>query len=305
MHCNSLIRSGSITGWFVTLAVTGTGFCQAEPGLFETLTTSGVEFAQPSTFSVPVPLLAERSAPELPTEVIERLSGGFGWQKFSRKSVFAPVHIDVNYLKDRDGERVGHHAYSAFIAYAALDRLRNRQLLESVFGNMESEVNDASASVEELDTQELMQTGRIAADDSQQHFAKIRLPLLKRVVVRGVIRLESSEGPDWFRLAWGLDPRFAASKPDSDKNLANTWTKIARDEVGQAYELEPQPYQGWAGYIHVAATGREAEQLLIESHMLLHEPQDWFAGSNALRAKLPLSMEEAARRFRRKLAKLP
>jgi hypothetical protein len=35
--------------------------------------------------------------------------------------------------------------------------------------------------------------------------------------------------------------------------------------------------------------------------MLMHEPTQWFSGSNFIRSKLPLAIQEGARSFRRSL----
>lgn len=287
------------------------GWCQeASHDLFDRLQTSGIVIGNGTAIPLPSPSLSTGQTKVEQTEILDRLSGKLGWEKFSRKSVVAPVTIRVEYLKNAEGARIGHQVHSAFIAYAAMDTLRDQELMEATFGKSGGNADQEEAVFEKLPVEALESRGLGSIDPEREGYAKMQITLLNKIIVRGVVHLQKREGPHWFQLFWELDPRFtndplaAPSSPPPDKNgLSNTWTKLVPNEVGKRLPSAPVPYRGLGGYMTVYETGRATDQLLVESRLVLYEPQEWFAGSNLLRSKLPLSLQESARSFRRRLAK--
>jgi hypothetical protein len=117
-----------------------------------------------------------------------------------------------------------------------------------------------------------------------------------------VTRSERVDGDNFFAVAWELDPRFAPSETN-DRRLQNRWVKRNRDERGQIVLGDPQSYAGAAGYLIVSGLTGIENASLVEAEIVFHEPADWFSGSNLLRSKVPLIIQESARRFRRELSK--
>lgn len=281
------------------------GICQVQAqtesptdDLLEVLTAEGVELTDGLAVTIPKPMIYDGQGPAERQQALEELAGKVGWQRFSRNSVVAPVMIDIKYIKNDRGAKVGHRIHHAFVAYADLDTLRDEEMMERIFGRPGDSDDAGGVATQEVPGSVLARMGLDSSEGSPDSFAYVTLPLLNKVTVRGVIRMQRREGPKWFELAWQLEPRFARSG-----EFANTWTKIERNAVGKPIESAPVPYSGCAGFVSVHQIDDASHQLLIETRMVLYEPEEWFGGSNFLRSKLPISMQENARSFRRKLSK--
>lgn len=272
--------------------------------LMEEMVQAGIVLPNGNSIRLPPPSLSEMQSEAQRTEVLEALAGKLGWKRFARDSPVAPVTIRAKYLKNENGARIGHFVHSAFIAYASMEDLRNKQLMEATFGRMGNGSENDSTALRDLTAAELETLGLAGLSSDRESFAYMEMELLNKIVLRGIVHLQKEEGDHWFQLSWQFDPRFTQSKTDatSTGELENTWTKRTPNEVGKLQAGRPEPYQGLGGYMTVFETGKETDQLLIETRMVLYEPQDWFASSNALRAKLPLTLQESARSFRRKLS---
>ncbi len=257
-----------------------------------------------------------------PQTILSSLSGRYGWERFSSDSLAAPVVIEIESLNYPSGEPAGYLAYSAFIAYARLDMLRDRNLMEATFGPEADSVEGDRVLFKRLSTGDTdTSPDPLLEGHTEKPAARVlmRLPLFNRVVISGVVDLLQSSGADAIQLHWLLDPNFTkdlglpdqstSSTPqlgedDEQAELQNTWVKLVPNDVGRLVPSEPKPYQGLGGYTSVTPTGLADDQLLIETCMVIHEPPEWFSGSKFLRARLLVSLQESAKSFRRKLSKL-
>ncbi|MBX3422452.1 MAG: hypothetical protein KF752_12940 [Pirellulaceae bacterium] len=277
----------------------------AAGSLLELLLGPGIEVTAqvrqplPGALLTPADSLAERR------QKLNALAARHGWERFARRSAMAPVHVELNYIVDAGGQRVGHHVYSAFVAYAKLEQLRDQQLMEGLFGSAGADQEQVGFAPEAVSTELLQQLGIQIADESMERYATFFAPLMNRVELRGTARVEKIESAGFVLMAWQLDPRFTfaadATPTDELQSLANRAFKVQRDELGQKTQSAPTPYSGCGGYVSVQETGLETDQLLIETRLVLHEPPDWFSGSNFLRSKFPAVLQESAQTFRRKL----
>jgi hypothetical protein len=195
-----------------------------------------------------------------------------------------------------EGTRVGHNVHSAFAVHAKLESLADKDLMQQIFGKPES--NSASGvKIFELTEGDLRAAGvEIPAADpnagTKVSYLRVEYLLLEKILLKGVMRVERTATPGSTTLCWMLDPQLA-----TNKELRGTWLKAGVESS------EPKPYSGWGGYLNVSRVGESPDILLIESRMLLHELPEWFSGSNFVRSKLPLAIQEGARNFRRKLKK--
>jgi hypothetical protein len=183
--------------------------------------------------------------------------------------------------------------------------------MQQMFGKPESATGDqVQVVIKELPKQELREQGFVAQADSHATFAYLELPLLNKVIMAGVIRIEKHEREGASEFYWRLDPSFNQHAP-----YASRWIQLERNSVGRLIRGDSFPYSGCAGFTGVyeiddlslptTQVADSAGKLLIESRLLLREPQEWFAGSNFLRSKLPSAMQENARSFRRTLINHP
>jgi hypothetical protein len=278
--------------------------------LLEMFLGEGVQVVPKVSYPLPAPLLSGSLSPEAKRAKLEQLAVRHGWQRFSRPSPMAPVHVQLAYIHDGSGQRVGHHVYSAFLIYSELSTLKDQQLMESLFGANSEDGQRIGFEPEPLPADILAQVGiGHANDDAAVRFSTIFLPLMNRVELRGTARVEKLETERSTVIAWELDPRFTLDAdlyPKTEwKQFANRYVKIQRDDLGRQFDGSPVPYTGCGGYVAVQETGLEPHQLLLESHLVLHEPTEWFAGSNFLRSKFPAVLQESAQTFRRRLSSNP
>ncbi len=275
--------------------------------LFDRLIQQGIQVPSADWVRLPEPSLRDGQTEEEQTAALETLAGKLGWERFARDSVVAPVRIKTSYVTNAEDQRLGHLVHSAFIVYCPLDQLRNQQLMEATFGRPSQKSDGDSAGFRDLTEAELQSLDIADYDQDREGYAVMEMLLLNKIQLRGVVHMRKREADNWFQLAWEMDPRFTLATQDDLATeddapvLRNTWTKFSPNAVGKLQPGVPQAYQGCGGYMTVTATGRAPNQLLVESRMVLHEPAEWFAASNALRAKLPLSLQASARDFRRKL----
>jgi hypothetical protein len=238
-------------------------------------------------------------SPELPVPQrgakLSEVAGRIPLEQFTRQSLQAPVMIEIEPIKDASGERQAHRIRSAFIVHASLESLRNEQLLEQAIGKGGG---DAAAERSRAVPPEVLDQLGIQPPGEDEQYLFVTFPLLNEVVVQGTLRAVKQEGPNWIRLAWMLDPRF-----DGVEDYAGRWTKEVRDDLGGLQRTRPAAYSGMGGVTTVVVTDGDSQQLLLESRMILHEPAEWFVGSNFLRAKLPLAIQESARNLRRELSR--
>lgn len=278
------------------------------PPLMAEMTSNGIAVVPTVKSKLPPPLFGLNTTIDQRKTSLEKLAASHGWQRFSRRSHAAPVSVDLEYIYNASGGRVGHRIYSAFVAYSPLDALKNEDLLESLVAAGEDEDSqpigfEPTAIPNEI----LAKVGIDPLDDKLVRYSTIYLPLMNRVALRGTARIEKHETPDSILIAWQLDQRFTFSSgqqiEESIQPYSNHYVKTSRDDLGRRVESPAVPYCGCGGYMSVQKTGLDADQLLVESRMVLHEPDDWFAGSNTLRSKLPAALQENAQTFRRKLQK--
>ena len=290
------------------MAVAVGPLCAQEASLFGELTQRGLAFGDEQRVRLSPPTLSPDMSASERAEVLHKLAGRLGWERFSRDAVTAPVVVDIDTIDGPAGARLGLRVHNAFVAYTALDTLGDRELMEEIFGappvNPAPEKSKAAAASEvgrvvmqEIPQADLERLGFDEQAHSAASFAYIELPLLNKVLLRGVMRIEKRQREGAIEFAWRLDPSL-----NSVERYASRWTRLERDAVGKLIEGASLPYSGCGGWMGVYEIDAASEQLLVESQMLLHEPTEWFAGSNFLRSKLPLTLQENARSFRRKIA---
>lgn len=275
------------------------------------LTRDGIQVAEQHVV-LPEPALANRSQDVSQESNLKELAGNIGWERFSRQNLNSPVIIRVDPLQNSDSQPVGLLVRQAYIAYARLDDLRKRDFMDSIFS---SGANDSEGEIRELTLPERNKLGIVETETDEEMYFYVRLPLLRKVMVRGVLRVQRRDQDNGIEVYWQLDPRFtetvASETPDdqdaasgelkAETQMKNTWSPLSTNELGMLVEGSPVAYRGMAGYMSVWPTGLEENQLLVESRMALHEPVEWFGGTKYLRSKLLISLQEGAKQFRRSL----
>ncbi len=274
--------------------------CHAEPAtadrtdLAAILTEHGVEVAE-GVWS-PLPTALVRLGVGDDEQSLHELAGVAGWDRFVEDAVTAPVTVVIEAVTAGD-RRLGHRVRTAFVLHAALEKVQGEEAVKKTFG---LEEDSKGATAKPLAAADLSAVGIEPDGSGHEQFLFVEVPLLNRVKVRGVVRAEKHETPDGVQVAWEFDPRFG-----NEPRWRATWTRIEENELGGRIEGEPQPYKGCGGVVTVrklAAEGGSGDVLVVESRMVICEPEAWFQGSNLLRSKIPLTSQEGVRVLRRKLA---
>jgi hypothetical protein len=259
----------------------------------------GVQLEQDLVFKLPEPALIDGLDGKQQREIITRIAGRYGWQQFVRKSAVAPFMLKQAYLKDEQGRRVGHAVSLWFIAYGSLADLEDESLADDFAGPERSPASESDAEVRELSEDELSNFGLETIDKEVERYVVAEVPLFNRVQVRGVVHARQSRTVESITVGWELDARFSR-----DDRLANRWWPLETTELGERKRGTPRPYQGYGGYLKITTLAEPEGALLFETHVVFHEPVDWFRGSNFLRSKTPLLVRENVDKLRRRLARL-
>ncbi|GAB5406895.1 MAG: hypothetical protein Aurels2KO_51260 [Aureliella sp.] len=265
----------------------------SEPDLYEQMVTKGVGPIKEQHVVLDRPILAGIDGAEERQTAAEVLTKRIGWARFAKDSVFAPVAIDIDAVKDSAGTRIAHSIHCAFIVHAELEHLRDQELLESILvAGEDKEKEDDEGKGEELPP-EVLAENDIEAPNNGESYGQVTFPLFNRVEVSGVIHAVRVEQENAIGVAWQFDDRFSGSH-------ASAWRRLSKNNLGHLVVGNSVPYTGCGGYMMVQEISPGL--LLVESRMVMHEPKDWFNGSQFLRSKLPPGLQENARSFRRKLA---
>ena len=252
----------------LALVLAATLFAAGNFTIAQTTSTDPVVRIGSVKVTLPEPVLAGNV--ENVQAAIESTIGGLSYRQFSRDSVVAPVRIKLQYVKDDKGQRIGHLVHLAMIAHTDIDTLKSDATMRNLFA--EPEADESS----KLGDEELAQKG-IESDDSS-HYHRVQFELLERVQLDCVLRVTVEESSGKQRLNLVVDERFD-----------NRW---------KSGETEGS-YDGFQGWLHAARVSKGV--VFIEARLAFSEPETWFRGSNFLRSKLPLALQEAAREFRRRL----
>jgi hypothetical protein len=268
-------------------------------GLMNDLLSDGLDVSSGQRVSVSPPILDPQDTSDDPLAATSRLAGSKEWKQFSRKSVVAPVRIDLDYLRTSDGTRLGQRMHIAFVVHAGIETLRDADVMRRLLrGNSQQSERPEGFHSESINRDVLKAFGVESTEACS--YSWLEFVLLKKVELQAVIRSQRTEGDGFFVIAWMLDERFTDHEPPDD-DYRNEWVKRDRDELGKTIRGERHSYSGAGGYLVVSGLEGIEGASLIEAEIVFSEPAAWFGGSNLLRSKLPLIVQESVRRFRREL----
>lgn len=281
---------------------------EAANPLVRQLTDIGIDMPGSIQVALPPPTLPDGLDDEEARAVLKPVYRRHGWERFTRNSQVAPLELKLGTIVDEEGKRLGHTVSVWFVAHGKFELLSDSELLEQLAADLREEHSTeiADDEVEVLEGSEVTddQLSELGLERSRgaafrEAYLQAKFPVLNRVQVAGVAQVVTSRSPQSLVVAWQLDPRFEQEGPEP-----NTWRSIDRTPLGEKQLGEPRPYRGYGGYGKITALESPAGAIFVECHVAVHEPEAWFAGSNALRSKIPLGIQENVRKFRRELARL-
>ena len=191
------------------------------PQVMTLITDNGVLIGKEQLVRLEPPILSGDLDAQERRKRLKEVAGGAGWKQFSRRSAVAPVSIDVKYVKDLDGNRIGHLIHVAFVVHAELDTLKDMDLMKQLFGEAQEMGEAAGIQSQELASKKLDKLG-IEHDDLSS-YTSVQLTLLERVLLRGVLHLQQTVDGDSIIVSWYLDPRF-----NNDNEINNAWARVEK-----------------------------------------------------------------------------
>ncbi|MEM8912824.1 MAG: hypothetical protein AAGC97_13745 [Planctomycetota bacterium] len=262
-----------------------------QDSLLSQFTESGIKGVGPDPVGLPSPIDITAAS----TDIQREISAPHDWKRFTRDSTSAPIVIRLETIKDDDGARVGHRVQFRFVVHETFDVLKSKGFLQTLFEDSEER---EESSFEDFDEDQVRSLGLSVQEGTDFGFAEFSL--LKRIIVRGVFASQTTVEDPFAVTAWKLMDSI-----DGASEYRSSWAPLENDDVGRKIEGERMPYAGIAGYVSMASLGPMDDALvdacLVECHLVIHEPENWFRGGNLLRSKLPLIIQESVRKFRRKM----
>ena len=279
--------------WLVLMFAAAGGAALGQEDPVAALEARGVEIVPGGVVPLPAGLL--RFDVPQSTADLRELAGAADWERFTADGLSAPVTVAAEPAVV-GGVRQGHRVRGAFTLHAPLERLRTD---DSLRRSLAAGEDVKGSTVRPLTPDERAAAGLPAEDTAAEQLLRIELTLLNRVLIRGVVRATRREHPDGVAVAWDFDPRLA-----THATWRPTWSRLDTNDLGSRVEGPPQPYAGAAGIVAVRRleSAGGIDLLVVESRMVLAEPEAWFQGSNQLRSKIGIATQEGVRTLRRRLA---
>ncbi|QDV87518.1 hypothetical protein TBK1r_65490 [Stieleria magnilauensis] len=227
------------------------------------------------------PTLGDESDADAQRRLITPLLRGLSFNQFARDSVVAPVRIYLRYITNEAGDRLGHDVHVVFIIHESLQTFSDQDIAQRLGGEVADETAETPAEVDDVSAETLQGLG-INDAGPQIRYRKLDFELLDKVRLTGLLRIAQRSSATQNRIDVSLVDRFD-----------NRWQATDGREAGGEYS----GFQGWL--TATALAGMDA--VFVEARFVMHEPEQWFAGSNYVRSKLPLVLQQAARDLRRRL----
>jgi hypothetical protein len=291
--------------------------------LLRRMTSKGISLDEQTQFVLPPPSFVSIDGESVDDtaakKALAEIAGPRGVSQFTRDSVVAPISTQTDSIKNEAGDRVGHFIDVAFVVHQTIAEIRKSETMED-FKSDPDDPNAEAKTIEFADqdnpdeieknktrslTKAELAEYNVKLDGQYEALGYLQMPLLSKVVVRGVARARRSvwsaddeDAP--IILTWLLDARFASETPQAD-SISNQWRAIERSEVGEKVLGPPHPYAGMGGYIAITPLPGDPAASMVQLRFVIHEPQEWFSGKNLLRSKLPILIQDRVRNLRREL----
>lgn len=268
-----------------------------ENPIYRQLTTSGVRLVAGSTVPLPAPTLPDGLDAAGQRQAIDTITdAGHSFEALMRKSVLAPMVLKLSDVKSESGTSTGRRVDLWFVVYADLARIADAEFLRQQF-EAEAKPNTADSGLQlvALSPADLSSRNLVPAENERFFFGSI--DLFDRVRLQTVLRGYQTRAADSVLVAMAIDPRF-----DADRQFANCWRPVERDESGRSQVGQPRPYDAAGGYVKATRLAAPAGAVFVEYHLVFDELPEWFNGANLLRSKLPIVCQDGVRKFRRRMS---
>ena len=265
------------------------------------LTEQGVPVGNGTFVKLPLPSVADHLDAAAQRAILERIAAPHRRvADLMRKSVVSPFVLKLGDVSTSDPKRPFRTIDAWFIAYGRLELFSQEEFLKKLVETAESGKKSRLPFTKGvLKPEEMKQLGLYTEDtpDQMQRFFFSTFDLFDRVLVTVTRRVVVTRYPDSALVAAIIDPRFTRSPAHP-----NYWQSVSRGDGDPSKLGPPQPYESAGLYAKVTRLKEPAGALVIEYHHVFCEPEAWFSGSHLLTSKIPMLVQDAVRKLRRRLA---
>jgi len=283
------------------LAVLGLVHASPENSALEDLAERGVPATDGTYVKLPLPTMTAGLDAAAQHAILERIAAPHRRvSDLARKSVVSPFVLKLGDVATADPKRPFRTIDVWFIAYGRIELFGDEDFLKKLVETAESSRKSRLPFAKGvLNYEEMKQLGVLVEDTPYrtQRFFFSTFDLFDRVLVTATRRVVVTRYPESAVVAAIVDPRFTKSPTHP-----NQWQTVSRGDGDQFKLGPPQPYESAGLYAKVTRLKQPAGALFIEYHHVFCEPEPWFAGSHLLRSKLPMVVQDAVRKLRRRLA---
>ncbi|MBM4089014.1 MAG: hypothetical protein FJ276_06205 [Planctomycetes bacterium] len=291
----------------ISSALVSSSLLAAENPIFDQLIGCGITFPDGSVVKLPAPSMPDDADQQTRDRILAKVADRHPLKQFLLDSRVAPFVLKIESIKDEKGNRTGQSVDLWFVAYGDLKKIDEHRLFDELglLQPPQDRGQEADAELSEsrdLAADDLKSRGiavREKTAEFEEHYGAFDGTLLNRVQISGVMHTAVTSGGKSIQVAAVLDSRFA-----EDSAFPNRWRSRSKDKLGKTVEGPAQLYQGFGGYAKFTPLDVPARAILIECHVVFHEPHGWFDGMNLLRSKLPVAIQNNVREFRTKLSRL-
>jgi hypothetical protein len=217
----------------------------------------------------------------------------------TRKSVVSPFVLKLGDASTSGEKQPFRTVDLWFVAYGRLELFSQEEFLQRLVETAESSKKGRLPFVKGILKPEEMKQLNLYEEDAPDHLQRFfysTFGLFDRVLVSATRRVVVTRYPDSVMIAAIIDPRFSKSAEHP-----NHWQAVDRNERGESKLGPSQPYESAGLYAKVTRMTDPAGALFIEYHHTFCEPEAWFSGTALLRSKLPMVVQDAVRKLRRRL----
>lgn len=263
--------------------------------LYKKLTDSGIDVGAKEKVKFPAPIMPDGLTAAQQKEVIKKLiAGDYSWDDFTRKSVVASQLTKIRDIPGGPDKAQVRGVDVYFVVHGDFKKLQDDKFLDRLVGAGQG----TGGTGGELKAADLEQRKiKPPANAKNEGYGFVEFDFLSKV------RLKATGHAMWTRTdesvvaAAEIDPRFA-----NDKQFPNEWRPLT-NVGGKLQPGNPQPWSGAAMYLKITKLSDPAGAMFVEQHIIFVEPHGWFEGTNILRSKLPIAVQDNVRTMRKEFQK--
>jgi len=268
----------------------------------EAVVSEGVEISDDAVAALPEfkPTLRDAMSADQQMEAIRSILGNLEEERFFRSSIVSPFVFEMKPLSKLESGGQRQRLDVWFVAHGKLAAIEEKRMIEDLTGPEAKPTPGLPEIARQLSEQEMKArdlTFGDQPDGSGRSYGILGANILDKAFVTGITSSRYRKTETSIELFLRLSPSLF-----DDADFPARWHSLSKADDGVFQLGKPKPYTDLAALIKVTELVGVEDGLFVEVHVVYAEPYGWFEGRNLLRSKLPPVLQDAVRKFRRKLA---